>query len=64
MKHSKETEFKNHIRQNILSDVLANNEDFKLFDFKIVVDVLIAKNGENPKLFFLEIKYHKKSHSR
>ncbi|SFR83967.1 hypothetical protein [Maribacter stanieri] len=59
-----ETEFENHIRQNILSEVLANKEEFKLFNFKKAVDVLIAKNGINPKLCFIEIKFHKKNHGR
>jgi hypothetical protein len=59
-----ETEFENHIRQNILSEVLVNKEEFKLFNLKKAVDVLIAKNGINPKLFFIEIKYHKKNHGR
>lgn len=59
-----ETEFENHIRQVILTEVLADKEAFKLFNFKKAVDVLIAKNGNDPKLFFIEIKYHKKSHGR
>lgn len=59
-----ETEFENHIRQNILKEILAEKEAFKLFNFKKAVDVLIAKNGKDPKLFFIEIKYHKKSHGR
>ncbi len=59
-----ETQFENHIRQDIISEVLANKSTFKLFNFKKAVDVLIAKNGTNPKLYFIEIKYHKKSHGR
>ena len=59
-----ETEFENHIRQNILSNVLDDSKEFKLFNFKKAVDVLIAKNGTASELFFIEIKYHKKSHGR
>lgn len=59
-----ETEFENHIRQDILTEILADKAAFKLFNFKKAVDVLIAKNGKDPKLFFIEIKYHKKSHGR
>lgn len=59
-----ETEFENHIRQDILTEILADRKAFKLFNFKKAVDVLIAKNGNDPKLFFIEIKYHKESHGR
>lgn len=59
-----EIEFENHIRQDILTEVVADKKAFKLFNFKKAVDVLIAKNGIDPKLFFIEIKYHKKSHGR
>ncbi len=59
-----EIEFENHIRQDILSEVLASKKEFKLFNFKKAVDVLIAKNGLSPKLYFIEIKYHKKNHGR
>jgi hypothetical protein len=59
-----EFDFENHIRKDILDIILANKSDFKLFDFKKAVDILIAKNGTKPKLFFIEIKYHKKNHGR
>tara|TARA_R110002167_G_scaffold334025_2_gene541141 strand:- start:941 stop:1405 length:465 start_codon:yes stop_codon:yes gene_type:complete len=59
-----EIQFESHIRQDILFEVLANKSTFKLFNFKKAVDVLIAKNGEKPKLYFIEIKYHKKNHGR
>ena len=59
-----EPQFENHIRKDILTKILSDKEDFKLYDFKKAVDVLIAKNGENPKLYFIEIKYHKKSNGR
>lgn len=59
-----ETAFENHIRKDILNDIISENQSYKLFNFKKAVDVLIAKNGANPELYFLEIKYHKKSHGR
>lgn len=59
-----ESEFENHIRQDIISNLLSTKEIFKLFNFKKAVDILIAKNGISPKLFFIEIKYHKKNHGR
>jgi hypothetical protein len=59
-----ETAFENHIRKDILIDIIFENENYKLFNFKKAVDVLIAKNGLNPELYFIEIKYHKKNHGR
>lgn len=59
-----ETAFENHIRTYILNDIISENQSYKLFNFKKAVDILIAKNGANPELYFLEIKYHKKSHGR
>ncbi|MFN4027238.1 MAG: hypothetical protein ACK4IZ_07330 [Flavobacterium sp.] len=59
-----ETAFENHIRKDILNDIISENKSYKLFNFKKAVDVLIAKNGANPELYFLEIKYHKKNHGR
>lgn len=59
-----ETAFESHIRKHILLHILSENKNYKLFNFKKAVDVLIAKNGLNPELYFLEIKYHKKSHGR
>jgi len=59
-----ELEFENHIRHELLPVVLENNSEFKLFNFKKAVDILIVKNGLKPELFFLEIKYHQKHHGR
>ncbi len=59
-----EKQFENHIRTEILDKILNSHNDYKLFDFKKAVDILIAKSGRNPELFFIEIKYHKKSHGR
>ncbi|MBK9192703.1 MAG: hypothetical protein IPM77_15070 [Crocinitomicaceae bacterium] len=59
-----ESQFENHLRNDILVPILNDLTDFHLYNFKKAVDVLIVKNGEAPKLFFLEIKYHKNSHGR
>lgn len=59
-----EQDFENHIRKEILYPILQNYPELQLFNFKKAVDILIAKNGEAPQLFFIEIKYHKKNHGR
>lgn len=59
-----ESQFENHIRFELIQNIISANLDLKLFDFKKAVDILIAKNGLNPELYFIEIKYHKKNHGR
>lgn len=59
-----EIQFENYIRIEILEDIVFDNPTLKLFNFKKAVDILIARNGEIPKLFFVEIKYHKMKHGR
>lgn len=59
-----ELEFENHLRNEVITPLLANHKEFRLFDFKKAVDLLIAKNGLNPALFFIEVKYHKPNHGR
>ncbi len=59
-----EIEFENHLRNDILLPLLNFHPEFQLYNFKKGVDVLIARNGVNPKLFFIEIKYHKTNHGR
>ncbi|MCO6147382.1 hypothetical protein [Flavobacterium sp. NRK1] len=61
---SNESDFEKHIRQDILNNLVSNNPNYKIFDFKKAVDILIARNNTNPALFFLEIKYHKINHGR
>ncbi len=51
-----ESTFEKHIREDILANILSKNESYRLFNFKKAVDVLIAKNGLNPELYFIEIK--------
>lgn len=59
-----EIEFENHLRNEILSPLLMEYDEYQLYDFKKAVDVLIAKNGTAPQLYFIEVKYHKRNHGR
>lgn len=58
-----ESEFEKYIRQEVISTALPNNL-YALFNFKKAVDILVAYNGANAKVFFIEIKYHKLHHGR
>lgn len=59
-----ESDFERHIRYDILNNMISNNLNYRLFNFKKAVDILIARNNLNPTLFFIEIKYHKINHRR
>lgn len=59
-----ETEFEVYLRELIQSKICSNSPDLQLFKNKKAVDILICRNGKNPKLFFIEVKFHKKSHGR
>lgn len=59
-----ETEFEAYLRELIQSRICSKNPDLQLFKNKKAVDILICRNGKKPKLFFIEVKFHKKSHGR
>ena len=46
------------------NQTIPHNNDLILLNNKKAVDILICRNGEQPALFFLEVKYHKKKHGR
>jgi len=62
MESKSENEFENYLRDLIQTRICENHPELVLFDNKKAVDILICRNGESPALFFLEVKYHKKSH--
>ena len=64
MEFKSETEFELYLRGLIQKRICDNHPELILFDNKKAVDILICRNGESPALFFLEVKYHKKSHGR
>src|SRR5258706_1931722 len=59
-----EKSFETYIRELIKNYILPKDKDLELFNNKKAVDVLLCRNGEKPALFFLEIKYHKRTHGR
>lgn len=64
MTFNNEREFENHLRREFFIPVLKGNSEFELFENKKAVDILICKNGRRPALFFIEVKYHRKSNGR
>ena len=56
--------FEEHIRNLIGKHILPKNKELIMFQNKKAVDVLLCRNGKKPALYFIEIKYHKRSHGR
>lgn len=64
MKFVSEKEFEVHLRKHIISPLLKKHHAFYLMENKKAVDILICKNGIEPALFFIEVKYHRHNHGR
>ena len=56
--------FEEHIRKLITKYILPKDKELIMFQNKKAVDVLLCRNGKKPALYFIEIKYHKRSHGR
>lgn len=64
MSFESEKEFEQHLRERVISPLLADRSDFHLMKSKKAVDILICRNGIKPALFFIEVKYHRNNHGR
>jgi len=64
MEFENEGAFESYIRELIKTKICTGHNNLILFENKKAVDILICRNGPQPALFFLEVKYHKKSHGR
>jgi hypothetical protein len=56
--------FEEYIRTLITKHILPKDKELIMFQNKKAVDVLLCRNGKKPALYFIEIKYHKRSHGR
>lgn len=59
-----ESEFEAYVRELIRSRITAHDPQTYALDSKKAVDILICRDGPNPQLYFLEIKFHRASHGR
>ena len=64
MAYNNEKEFEKHLRRDIITPLLDGHNEYYLLESKKAVDILICKNGMNPALFFIEVKYHRHKHGR
>lgn len=59
-----EKSFEAFVRKLIEDHVLPHDPELLLMKSKKAVDILICKNGSEPKLFFIEVKFHQQHHGR
>lgn len=59
-----EKEFEDFLRRTIDSRILSENERVRVLEGKGIGDIVIARDGASPALFFLEVKYYRESHGR
>jgi len=59
-----EKEFEHRIRDIIRNDIISVNPELIVLDNQKTTDILLCKNGVNPNIFFIEIKYYDPSHGR
>lgn len=60
MVYKNETEFEKRIRSLIAKNISKRYPEIYVLDSKKAVDIVICKEAPSPKLFFIEVKYHKK----
>lgn len=59
MKFRNEKEFETHIRELLMSEVATLDSGLTILDNKGVADILICREGFQPRIFFIELKYAK-----
>ena len=64
MNFANEAELEAHVRMLIAKYITAKHNGIYVLDNKKAVDILICRDEPQPDLFFLEVKYHKRSHGR
>jgi hypothetical protein len=62
--YSTEAEFESYLRRLVLQHITVENPNIYTLDSKKAVDILICRDGPEPKLFFIEVKFHQLKHGR
>jgi hypothetical protein len=62
--YATEQEFENHLRCLISTYICANDQNVILLDSKKIADIVISKNGDDPGLYFIEVKHLKSNMGR
>jgi len=61
---AREIDFENEIRDIIHNNIIAFSPDFQILKSKNITDIIICRNNNIPKLFFIEIKYYNIKNNR
>jgi hypothetical protein len=64
MARGTEIEFEKRLRAIISKDISGSGKDFVLLENKDVFDIIICRNSNVPKIFFIEVKHHTSSNNR
>jgi len=64
MDFESEKELETFVRRLIAEEISPRHRHIYALKNKKAVDIVICRDGENPALFFLEVKYHRLSHGR
>jgi len=64
MAEQQERDIETNLRAIILGEIIAKKKDFVLFDNKDLTDIVIFRNNESPKVFFLEVKHYSGKNGR
>ncbi|MBS0480369.1 MAG: hypothetical protein JSR79_13870 [Proteobacteria bacterium] len=59
-----EAELERYVREVIQSRVTTRHPHIYTLENKKAVDILICRDGPDPALFFLEVKFHRHGHGR
>jgi len=59
-----ENDFEDRIRSIINTDIIPTNSNLIMLTNQKGNDILVCRNGDNPALFFIEVKYYNSSHGR
>jgi hypothetical protein len=59
-----ELDFENRIRDVINNDIVSQYPSLIVLDIQKTTDIVICRNGEDPQIFFIEVKYYHPSHGR
>lgn len=63
-KYKSELEFENYLRDILSNQIVNSNKDLVLFDNKNLADIIVFRNGDDPKIFFIEVKLYKGTSGR
>ena len=62
--NEREISYENKVREILNNYIIPHLPEIQVLESKVVADIIICRNGDVPKLFFLEIKHYSYSNNR